>query len=68
MPCKPTPQPAKATAPDPAAVEPKQFKVQNEKVHALRMEYGPHEKSVIDSHPTLVAMMLTDCQEVHHVQ
>jgi hypothetical protein len=68
MPSKPTLQPATATAPDPAAVEPKQFKVQNEKVHTLPIEYGPHEKSVMDSHPTLVAIILTDCQEVHHVQ
>jgi quercetin dioxygenase-like cupin family protein len=56
------PQPARAAAPNPVAVDPKHYTVEleNERVRVLRIKYGPHEKSVMHSHPALVAIMLTD--------
>src|SRR2546427_7894851 len=65
MSTKPTPQPARAakpTAPDPAVVDPKHYTVEleNERVRVLRIKYGPHEKSVMHSHPAIIAVFMTD--------
>jgi quercetin dioxygenase-like cupin family protein len=48
---------------DPVKVDPKHYKVEfeNERVRVLRISYGPHEKSVMHSHPPGVAIMLRDC-------
>ncbi len=47
---------------DPVKVDPNHYKVvsENAKVRVLRFHYGPHEKSVMHSHPDLVAVYLTD--------
>ncbi len=49
-------------AQDPVKVDPKHYKVESEnaKVRILRVHYGPHEKSVMHSHPDLVVMYLSD--------
>jgi len=51
-----------ATAQDPVKVDPKHYKVEfeNSQVRVLRFHYGPHEKSVMHSHPALVRVFLTD--------
>jgi len=51
-------------AQDPAKVDPKHYKVEfeNDQVRVLRVHYGPHEKSVMHSHPDSVAVFLTDAQ------
>jgi quercetin dioxygenase-like cupin family protein len=51
-----------ASAQDPVKVDPKHYKVEfeNAQVRVLRITYGPHEKSVMHSHPTSVAVFLTD--------
>jgi quercetin dioxygenase-like cupin family protein len=51
-----------AKAQDPVKVDPKHYKVEfeNEQVRVLRITYGPHEKSVMHSHPPGVAIFLTD--------
>jgi quercetin dioxygenase-like cupin family protein len=54
-------QSAQPGAPDPIIVDPKHYTVEleNEKVRVLRIKYGPHEKSVMHSHPPLVGVMLS---------
>jgi quercetin dioxygenase-like cupin family protein len=51
---------AQPNAQDPVIVDPKHYTVEleNEKVRVLRIKYGPYEKSVMHSHPPLVAVML----------
>jgi quercetin dioxygenase-like cupin family protein len=51
-----------ATAQDAVKVDPKHYKVEKEnaQVRVLRVHYGPHEKSVMHSHPATVAVYLTD--------
>jgi len=51
-----------ALAQDAAKVDSKHYKVEfeNSRVRVLRVKYGPHEKSVMHSHPDLVAIFLTD--------
>lgn len=53
-----------ALAQDPVKVDPNHYKVafQNAQVRVLRIHYGPHEKSVMHSHPASVAVFLTDFQ------
>src|SRR6267143_2366795 len=53
---------ASAMAQDPVKVDAKHYKVEfeNDKVRVLRINYGPHEKSVMHSHPSSVAVFLTD--------
>lgn len=55
---------AVAKGQDPAKVDPKHYKVESEtaQVRVLRIHYGPHEKSVMHSHPNLVAVFLTDAR------
>jgi quercetin dioxygenase-like cupin family protein len=51
-----------ALAQDAAKVDSQHYKVESEnsRVRVLRAKYGPHEKSVMHSHPDLVAIFLTD--------
>lgn len=50
------------SAQDAAKVDPKHYTVmkENEEVRILKVHYGPHEKSVMHSHPNSVAVFLTD--------
>jgi len=49
-------------AQDPVKVDPKHYKVESEnaQVRILRIHYGPHEKSVMHSHPNSVVVYLSD--------
>ena len=51
-----------ALAQDATKVDSKHYKVESEnsRVRVVRAKYGPHEKSVMHSHPDLVAIFLTD--------
>ncbi len=51
-----------STAQDPVKVDPKHYKLESEnaQVRVLRIHYGPHEKSVMHSHPNSVVVYLTD--------
>ena len=53
-----------ASAQDAAKVDPKHYKVEfeNDKVRVLRITYGPHEKSVMHSHPEGVVVYLSNGQ------
>lgn len=53
---------AAAMAQDAAAVDPEHYKVEfeNDQVRVLRITYGPHEKSVMHSHPAGVVVFLND--------
>lgn len=55
----PKPQPS---VQDPVKVDPKHYKVEleNDRVRVLRISYGPHEKSVMHSHPALVAVFVNN--------
>jgi beta-alanine degradation protein BauB len=52
------------SAQDPVKVDPKHYTVvsENAQVRILRVHYGPHEKSVMHSHPASVAVFLTDAK------
>ena len=56
---QPAAQPARS---DPVRTDPNHYKVEmeNDQVRVLRVKYGPHEKSVMHSHPATVAVFLTD--------
>ena len=47
---------------DPVNVDPKHYKVEieNDQVRVLRIHYGPHEKSVMHSHPDSVSVFQND--------
>ena len=49
-------------AQDPVKVDPNHYKVvsENAEVRILSIHYGPHEKSVMHSHPDSVVVYLTD--------
>jgi quercetin dioxygenase-like cupin family protein len=51
-----------AMAQDAVKADPKHYTVEfeNDQVRVLRIKYGPHEKSVMHSHPAGVVVMLTD--------
>jgi quercetin dioxygenase-like cupin family protein len=51
-------------AQDAVKVDPKHYAVvsENDQVRILRVHYGPHEKSVMHSHPATVAVFLTDAK------
>ena len=53
---------AAAMGQDPVKVDPNHYKLVSENTHVriLRFHYGPHEKSVMHSHPDLVVVYLTD--------
>ena len=52
------------SAQDAVKVDPKHYSVvsENEHVRILKVHYGPHEKSVMHSHPASVAVFLTDAK------
>jgi quercetin dioxygenase-like cupin family protein len=56
------PQPQPIANQDPVTVDPKHYGVEteNEQVRVLRARYEPGEKSVMHSHPAVVAIFLTD--------
>jgi len=56
-------------AQDAVKVDPKHYSVvsENERVRILRVHYGPHEKSVMHSHPATVAVFLTDAKGVFNL-
>ena len=49
-------------ADDAVKVDPKHYTVvtENDRVRVLKVHYGPHEKSVMHSHPASVAVFLSD--------
>jgi hypothetical protein len=49
-------------AQDAVKTDPKHYSVisENDQVRILKVHYGPHEKSIMHSHPNLVAVFLTD--------
>jgi quercetin dioxygenase-like cupin family protein len=53
---------AVAFAQDAAKADPAHYKVvvENAKVRVLRFHYGPHEKSIMHSHPDSVVVFLND--------
>ncbi len=53
---------------DATKVDPKHYKVESEnaQVRILRVHYGPHEKSVMHSHPDAVAVYLVDGNMTFH--
>ncbi len=54
------------SAQDAVKVDPKHYTVvsENDRVRILKIHYGPHEKSVMHSHPATVAVFLTDAKGV----
>jgi quercetin dioxygenase-like cupin family protein len=50
------------SAQDAVKVDPKHYSVvsENDQVRILKVHYGPHEKSIMHSHPNLVAVFLND--------
>src|SRR5256885_11178748 len=52
------------SAQDAAKVDPQHYTVvsENDQVRILKAHYGPHEKSVMHSHPATVAVFLTDAK------
>ena len=50
-------------SPDSVTADPTHYKVEfeSERVRVVRIRYDPHEKSMMHSHPGLVAVYLTDC-------
>lgn len=56
------PQAATTTAPDSVNADPKHHTVESEnsKVRIVRISYGPHEKSVMHSHPAGAIVSLTN--------
>ena len=55
---------ATLSAQDAVKVDPKHYTVvtENDQVRILKAHYGPHEKSVMHSHPNTVAVFLTDAK------
>jgi quercetin dioxygenase-like cupin family protein len=49
-------------AQDSVKADPQHYKVvsENDQVRIVKVRYGPHEKSVMHSHPNLVAVFLND--------
>ncbi|HEX3353705.1 MAG TPA: hypothetical protein VHS34_12845 [Terriglobales bacterium] len=57
------------SAQDATKVDPKHYSVvsENDQVRILKVHYGPHEKSVMHSHPAAVAVFLTDAKGQFHL-
>lgn len=53
-----------ASAQDAVKTDPKHYSVvsENDQVRILKVHYGPHEKSIMHSHPATVAVFLTDAK------
>ena len=58
-----------ATAQDAVKTDPKHYTVvtENSQVRVLKVHYGPHEKSIMHSHPATVAVFLTDAKGVFNL-
>lgn len=58
-----------ASGQDAVKVDSKHYTVvsENNEVRILKAHYGPHEKSVMHSHPDAVAVFLTDSKVVFHL-
>lgn len=56
-------------AQDPVKVDPKHYSVvsENNEVRILKVHYGPHEKSVMHSHPDSVVVFLSDETATFHM-
>src|SRR6202035_5943608 len=56
-------------AQDAVKVDPKHYTVvsENDQVRILKAHYGPHEKSVMHSHPASVAVFLTNSKGAFHL-
>src|SRR5450432_1208117 len=56
-------------AQDAVKADPKHYSVvsENDQVRILKAHYGPHEKSVMHSHPNVVAVYLTNGKGVFHL-
>jgi quercetin dioxygenase-like cupin family protein len=52
------------SAQDAVKTDPKHYTVvtENDQVRILKVHYGPHEKSIMHSHPATVAVFLTDAK------
>jgi hypothetical protein len=52
------------SAQDAVKTDPKHYSVmsENDQVRILKVHYGPHEKSIMHSHPAAVAVFLTDAK------
>jgi quercetin dioxygenase-like cupin family protein len=52
------------SAQDAVKTDPKHYSVvtENDQVRILKVHYGPHEKSIMHSHPATVAVFLTDAK------
>lgn len=52
------------SAQDAVKADPKHYSIvtENDQVRILKVHYGPHEKSVMHSHPNTVAVFLTDAK------
>ena len=52
------------SAQDAVKTDPKHYSVvtENDQVRILKVHYGPHEKSIMHSHPATVAVFLTDAR------
>jgi quercetin dioxygenase-like cupin family protein len=52
------------SAQDAVKTDPKHYMVasENDQVRILKVHYGPHEKSIMHSHPATVAVFLTDAK------
>ena len=52
------------SAQDAVKTDPKHYTVvtENNQVRILKVHYGPHEKSIMHSHPATVAVFLTDAK------
>lgn len=59
-------KPKKSPQLDPVKLDPQHYKVEfeNDRVRVLRISYGPHEKSVMHSHPDGIGLFLTP----HHAR
>src|SRR5215475_232306 len=57
------------SAQDAVKVDPKHYSVvsENDQVRILKSHYGPHEKSVMHSHPNAVAIYLSDGKVTFHL-
>jgi uncharacterized RmlC-like cupin family protein len=52
---------------DPVQTDPKHCKLEfeNEKLRVLRISFGPNERSEVHTHPSIVAIFLTDHHSRH---
>jgi len=59
-----TPSVVQPSGHDPTRVDSKHYTVEleDDKVRVVRARYGPHEKSVMHGHPSLVGIMLTNSE------